>query len=200
MFHSMTGLLHIEPPHTVVCTIGGLGYEIMVPSINAFTNESTATVYTYVHYNQEQGQSLYGFATKFEKVLFTTIISCSGIGPKLALTMLEHMPAQELINAISSHDEKALSSIPGIGTKKAEQLIVSLKHKVEKLLATGIVIESPSINLKMWQELSQALTSLNYSRNEITKAVSFVKETNENSTQFDQLLRKALSYLSKPTL
>jgi holliday junction DNA helicase RuvA len=200
MFYSLTGMLHLEPPHTVVCAIEGVCYEISVPSINAFSNQQKGTIYTYMHYNQEQGPSLYGFSSKFEKTMFLSIISCSGIGPKLALTMLEHMAAQDLINIIMSHDQKALSSIPGIGAKKAEQLIVSLKHKFEKLLATGITVENPSTNLKVWQELSQALVSLNYSRNEVARALSFVKESDEKTAQFDQLLRKALSYLSKPTI
>lgn len=200
MFHSITGQLSIEPPHTVLCNLQGVCYEITVPNAAVFSNGPQVTVYTYLHWNQENGPALYGFATPLEKTLFLTIISCSGIGPKLALTMLAHMSPEQLIGCIGTQDDKALSSIPGIGAKKAEQLIVSLKHKVEKLLATGITIESPSINFKNWQELSGALTSLNYSRPEISRAVSFVKETTESTASFDQLLRKALSYLSKPTM
>ena len=87
--------------------------------------------------------------------------------------------------------------MPGIGAKKAEQMIVQLRHKVEKLLESGIVINDDA-SLTHWTTLNDVLVSLHYSRQEITAALSHIKDsdTNQNAT-FDHLLRQALSFLSK---
>ena len=89
---------------------------------------------TYMHWNQDNGPTLYGFNSILEKTVFLLIISCSGIGPKIGLAVLHHLEPATFVQAIIEENIKVLSSISGIGAKKAEQICVALKHKVAKLL------------------------------------------------------------------
>ncbi len=124
------------------------------------------------------------------------MISCSGVGPRLGLAMLADLGAAQCIQAIHKGDDRILSKVSGIGTKKAEQIIVQLKHKMHDFLTAGVgVSDGSSID---WHTISDALKALNYSRGEIAAAITFIRENDQNKTaSFDQLLRQALSYLSK---
>ena len=153
----------------------------------------------HMHWNQENGPALFGFSTILEKNVFLMITSCSGLGPKLAMAVLAQLGAAEFLEAVQSANEDALSDVSGIGAKKAEQIIVQLKHKVAKLIESGIHLGA-STTLEKRHEISQVLKSLNYSRPEIAAAMNYLNE-NYPGTQvaFDQLVRHALAiYLSGP--
>ena len=195
----MIGWVHgtVKAIHEQSITLiaGPMGFEVFIANPHAYKQNQTIDLYMHLHWNQEQGPTLYGFATKEEKLVFLSIISCSGIGPKLALAILGHCGASSFVQAIAEEEIKTLSAIPGIGKKKAEQLIVNLKHKVAKLLEKGIVLGSS--NLSELQQISEVLSSLNYSRSEITATLDYLKKTDNTTITFDLMLRNALSFLSK---
>lgn len=175
----------------------GISFELFTPRSEVFSLGKESLIYTYLHWNQEQGPSLYGFSDEFERQIFILVISCSGIGPKMGLAILSQMTPNDFIAAINSQDTKSLSSISGIGAKKAEQIIVNLKHKVSNIIESGLLTETNS-NLKDLKNISDVLNSLNYSRSEISGAIDYIRSScSDKNYSFDQMLRQALSYLSK---
>lgn len=181
----------------IIVEVGGLGLSFQVPSSAAYKKSSSIELHTYMHWNQEQGPSLFGFSSLAEKRVFLLVIGCSGIGPKIALAVLNQLTPAAFVQAVTSQDLQALSSVSGIGPKKAEQLLVQLRHKVAGLLESGVDL-SVSGDLIHLKDLSQALSSLNYSRQEITRAVQHVsQEYTGKQASFDELLRQSLSFLAK---
>lgn len=174
----------------------GIGFGILVPQREMYILGKEAKLFTYLHWNQEQGPVLYGFQQELERRVFLLIISCSGIGPKIALATLETLTPEQFIQAIHEENVTTISTIPGIGKKKSEQIIVHLKHKIHDLIMTGVSLEGAAI--KHWQQITEVLTSLNYSRSEINHAVQHLKQLHDiPEASFDLLLRRALSFLSK---
>ncbi len=174
----------------------GIGFAVQVPLEAAFTLGKPHTLFIHMHWNQEQGPTLYGFTTDVERTVFLLVTSCSGIGPKIGLACLGYLGASGTIEAISQEESNILSKVPGIGKKKAEQIIVHLKHKVADLINSGVALGQTD-SIKQWQQITQVLTSLNYSRQEVTSAVQHVKKNENKDAPFDHALRTALAYLSK---
>jgi holliday junction DNA helicase RuvA len=195
MIEQLHGIIHQIKDQSVTLMCGPIGFELFIANPSNFKSKETVDLFIHMHWNQDQGPTLYAFRTRDEKMVFCTIIACPGIGPKLALAIFEHCGAQAFVYAIAEENSKTLSNIPGIGKKKAEQLIVQLKDKVAKLIGKGITITSG--NLSQLQEISEVLGSLNYSRIEITSTLEHLKKTDRSDISFDALLRTALSYLSK---
>lgn len=197
MLASLSGTVQSLSAQLVVIDVGGIGFAVAVARETAFALDQKIQLYTHLHWNQEQGPSLFGFATEAERTVFLLLISCSGVGPKLALAVLADLGVSPFLEAVQSGNEGALSSVSGIGEKKAEQIIVHLKHKVAKLMATGASFEGAQVD-ERWHEVAQVLQTLNYSRTEISGAMSYVREAcMGKQAPFDQMMRHALSFLSK---
>jgi Holliday junction DNA helicase RuvA len=197
MLSSISGVVTAVEAGSVTIDTGYLGFSVNVPSTVQCIIDKNIKLFIYMHWNQEQGPSLYGFDKELDKAVFLLIISCSGIGPKIALAVLSQMGGSAFIQAIQQGSEDALSNVSGIGQKKAEQMIVQLKHKVSKLLKTGIELEDGQGVMDM-HDVTQVLSSLNYSRSEINSAVGWLHEQNKGVVvPFDKLVRQALSFLSK---
>ena len=177
--------------------VNGLGLAFQIPHTQNLKEGDSVELYSYLHWNSENGPSLFAFRTKLEREVFLMIIECSKIGPKIALSILSQMPPEEFLEVISSADEKKLSSINGIGLKKAEQIIIQLKHKVAKLITSGKIKIEEKHNFAQWQNLSEALISLGYNRQEINQAIVHLRKEKTQNVSFDQLLRRSLSFLSK---
>ncbi|MFA6066529.1 MAG: Holliday junction branch migration protein RuvA [Candidatus Babeliaceae bacterium] len=178
----------------VVLDVGGIGFALNVPQELAFTPGATAAFHVHMHWNQEQGPSLFGFTTLLEKKVFMQVISCSGIGPKIGLTLVANITPSQFVAAITMGDVSLLSSINGIGRKKAESIILQLKDSVNKLDITAYG-EQPEL-LKQLKSVTDALKSLGYSRNEIEFALEKIRKEPQEST-FDHLMRKVLGALAK---
>ncbi len=181
---------------SIVVNIAGVGIVIQVPSGFLFQIDKNIKLYTYLHWNQEQGPTMFGFSSIIDRQVFLLIIGCAGVGPKIALAVLHDLSAKEFLQAIQTGNDTILSKVSGIGAKKAEQIIVHLRHKVSQLVAQGIELDDAQ-DLKQWHEISQALESLNYSRTEVSRAMNHLKKSHSEINSFDQLLRKALSFLAK---
>lgn len=197
MFHTISGLLTHQQDNKVVIVQSGIGFEIFCPQAKLLPHQQTITLFIYMHWNTEQGPSLFGFQQAIEKDLFLMIINCSGIGPKLALTILESISPNDFLQIICQENVNALSAIKGVGAKKAEQLILQLKDKAHRLILQHPTTQNNSV-VAAWVDLQQTLNSLNYTPTEIKQTTTILKEqTAGQSVPFDLLLRKALTLLAK---
>lgn len=199
MINQINGLITACEPHCITILVNNsLGFGVSVPNENKFALNQTVQLLIHFHWSADNGPALYGFETAEERQVFKLIISCSGVGPKIGLAALHHLSASTILSAIATNDVKVLSSVSGIGTKKAENIIVQLKDKAEKLLLENPSLAQDNCAARNVTEMTQVLTSLNYSRQEIGAALDYVKaQPDYQSLAFDGLLRKALSFLSK---
>lgn len=171
-----------------------IGLEITVNQICAARVNQPITLHVYMHWNQEQGPSLYGFETRTERECFILLIDCQGVGPKLALSLLGQISINELATIVQANDVKALSALKGIGLKKAEQLILYLKNKIDDFMIEHAPAGATGSS---FQQVIQVLESLNYGHTEIQHAVAQLHQQQLGSLPFDTLLRKALAVLAK---
>jgi Holliday junction DNA helicase RuvA len=199
----ITGKLIQKQPNSVIVDVGGVGYELTVP-LSTFYDlgepgaEVSLRAYTYV---REDALQLFGFRTEREKRLFLLMIGVSGIGPKLAVTALSGMSAEELIHAIRTENLAKLVGVPGIGKKTAERMLVELKDKVAQLaspemeehLRAGAII---SVGEAMRDDLISALINLGYQKGAAEKAVTAVMNENPDAN-FETALKQSLRKLAK---
>jgi Holliday junction DNA helicase RuvA len=199
MLNSLKGTITSAQEQRLLVDCGAWTITLQVPDAGLFKAGSQGEIYTHLHWNQEQGPSLFGFKSELERTVFLLITSCSGLGPKIALAVLAHMGVGPFIDAISRGDEQALSKVSGIGAKKAEQMVVQLKHKVAALVKSGVDLGSTAQEAEQWNNISQVLDSLHYTRPEISRAMKHLTDmyAGAPAIPFDQLMRQALSFLSK---
>lgn len=197
MICSLSGKIIAVNDQKVSILQGSIGFEVSCPHAATLSTDSEITLQTYLHWNQEQGPSLYGFEKQLDKDVFILIIGCSGIGPKLGLSILQQLDSLQFLHYIVNENIDQLSKLKSIGAKKAEQLCLALRTKAPKLLKIHpqLATQTP---IGIWTDLQETLTSLNYSPTEIKQTTSMLKDeiTGTNPT-FDQLLRKALQILAK---
>lgn len=197
MITQLKGIVGHITEQTITLDVHNIGFIVHMPHAQLIEKDKPLSVYIYMHWNAEQGPALFGFLSEFEKAVFLLIVSCSGIGPKIALTILQKIKPSEFITAVQTGNEKLLSSVPGIGAKKAEQMIVQLRHKVAKWHDLAVT-DSESPQQEQLKNVCEVLESLHYSRVEVSQAMQYLHGVPESgSFTFDQLLRNALSFLSK---
>ncbi len=197
MFEYIIGKIEEISEKNVVIQNQGIGYMLNVPRAHQFTLGKEQKVLIYNHWNAEHGPSMYGFFSQEERALFLLIIQTPKIGPSIALSILNQMTYSDFIECITSSNTKALSSLNGIGAKKAEQLVIELKDKIQKLLSTGQISVEKQGALTHWHELSEVLTSLNYSKQEVGRVTQHLAEKYAGQNYpLDQLIRSALAFLS----
>ena len=179
---------------TINC--GPIGIELSSPKASKLTVKERVNLFTHMHWNQDKGPSLFGFTNKLDKELFILIISISGVGPKMGITILDQIEASRFIQLITEENIKELSSLKSIGEKKAEQLIISLKQKVLKLLKNNPELKENK-SLSAISDLTETLSSLNYSQPEIKQAISQLNLRDQKNLSLDMLLRQTLQILAK---
>jgi Holliday junction DNA helicase RuvA len=196
MIAHIRGKLLTKHPNQAIIETAGVGYEvtITVPTYSelpALGNEVALHIHTHV---REDVLALYGFLRPAEKLLFEKLIGVSGIGPKLAITILSGMPADDMAGAIRGNDIARLTKIPGIGKKTAERMVLELR---DKLPAAGAP-EMPAIPTMsaVEEDVMSALTNLGYQRAAAEKAVLSVTRNGKGGS-FDAIFRETLSVLSK---
>ncbi|MGB2869289.1 MAG: Holliday junction branch migration protein RuvA [Bacteroidota bacterium] len=199
MIASLTGLLKAKNPTEILLDVNGVGYALSIPlsTFEKLGNVNTPTfIYTYLHVREDTMQ-LFGFATEQERSLFKLLISVSGIGPKIAQGILSGISASQLNEHISSGNVSALTSIPNVGKKTAERLIVELRDKVGKItLGTNTAPESRSDAVR--GEALLALTSLGYQRSSAEKAIQMaLSETPGSELSVEELIKRALRHTSR---
>ncbi|MEZ5345094.1 MAG: Holliday junction branch migration protein RuvA [Pyrinomonadaceae bacterium] len=204
MISYLSGKLIEKEANTAIVDVGGVGYEATIPlstfyELGEIDSEVSLRIYTYV---REDALQLYGFKTNRERALFLKLITISGIGPKLAITMLSGMSADEIVGAITTDNIAHLSSIPGIGKKTAERLVIELRDKLD---AVGIVDLSAAVSNsgaeslsgnEVYEDALSALINLGYQQKAAEQALkSAADEGTEMSVQ--KLLRRSLQLLAK---
>lgn len=198
MIGFLTGKIHRISHNTVVINVNGVGYETLVPSsltLNLNLGQNIALeIYTHVN---ETSLQLFGFKTIKEKQIFQKLISVSGIGPKLGLTIISDLPLPQLFQAVTHGDVTALTKISGIGKKTAERIIVELKDKFKDetpLNQSQAANDNPLQSTKI-QDVTHALISLGYPEYQAKKVVGGI-EVAENDT-VQSLIKKSLVYIQK---
>ena len=197
MLARLTGTLDEKSAGQLIVDVGGVGYEVFIPystyyELGEVGQEITLRIYTHV---KENNLSLYGFLTQREKDLFNLLIRISGIGPKLGVIILSGLPADELAEAVLAGDLVRLTSIPGVGKKTAERIVLELKEKLEKLIPDCSPQEAGTLPAGVNGDVVSALVNLGYHRTAAQKAVREVSRESSDRG-FESLLRGALSFLS----
>ena len=179
--------------NVVLLDVNGIGYEIEVTSTtltNLQVSDTETIIFTHFVV-REDAHSLYGFANQEERDLFRNLIKVNGIGPKLGLTILSSIGPERFIAYVSERDVTAITSIPGVGKKTAERLVLDLKDKLVNGFQT-VVPMSPAGN-ESFQEAKLALVSLGYKPTEASKVLEQIY--NEEQA-VEELIRAALQRLA----
>jgi Holliday junction DNA helicase RuvA len=193
MIAHLRGKLIARHPNQVIVDAMGVGYDVTI-SVPTFSELPPAggEVALHIHTHVREDQiALYGFLRPEEKHLFEKLISVSGIGPKLAITILSGMPTDEMTSAIRSNDVARLTKIPGIGRKTAERMVLELRDKLPPV-GTDQVHVVPSLSA-VQEDVLSALMNLGYQRASAEKALSTI----EKNDSFDAMFRAAMAVMSK---
>jgi Holliday junction DNA helicase RuvA len=207
MIAHLSGTLLSKQPNSVILDVAGVGYEVNIPVSTFYDLEDPGSnvqlrIYTHV---REDALQLYGFKTARERELFLRLISVSGIGPRLGITLLSGMSADEMIASIRTNNLARLTLIPGVGRKTAERLVMELRDKVASLSSaeleeelgakteTGVPVLTED---SMRADVLSALLNLGYQRSAAEKAVTAaVDEGGDISVEL--ILRRSLRKLAK---
>jgi len=200
MIARLTGRLLDKQPNRIVVDVGGVGYDVAVPLSTFYTlGEAGAPVSLRIHTHvREDAIALFGFATALELLLFERLIGVSGIGPKVALSVLSGIEPEELVRAVRTQDTARLTAIPGVGKKTAERIGLELKDRLPHALvdAAGAPVPAGEAGGGMRDDLLSALVNLGYHRAAAEKAIDRVV-TRPAQASFEENLRAVLKSLTR---
>jgi Holliday junction DNA helicase RuvA len=194
MIAHLRGKLIAKHPNQAIVETGGVGYDVTI-SVPTFSELPAAgrEVALFIHTHvREDAIALFGFLRAEEKQLFEKLISVSGIGPKLAITILSGMPTPEMVSAIRGNEVARLTRIPGIGKKTAERMVLELRDKLEGF---GAAPTAPAAT-PAEEDVLSALVNLGYQRAAAERAVAIAAKSGNGAT-FDALFRDSLAALTK---
>lgn len=195
MYEYLSGKLAEKKPTHAVLDVGGIGFSLTI-SLATYSALPDAgepcSLYAYLHV-REDAQLLFGFSTKEERDIFLKLLSISGIGPRLAVTILSGMGVAQLCDAIAQDNVLALTNIPGIGKKTAQRLIIELKEKIGRVSsavpAGGALTEGTLVD-----DALSALMALGYKKPEAAKALQAAYTKQPNAT-VEELIRETLGQM-----
>lgn len=183
-------------PARMILECGGIGYElnISLTTYSAFNGKTSGKLFVY-EVIREDAHLLFGFAERIERELFLLLISVSGVGPNTARMILSSLPPKELVEAIASKNEAALTAVKGIGLKTAQRILVDLKNKVKSVegLAPVDVVAAPS-NGTVAEEAVAALVMLGFQKAASQKAVTSILKGSP-AMAVEQVIKTALRML-----
>ena len=202
MISSLTGTLTRKTPTEVVITVQGVGYSVLIP-VSTFetlgAQGSQVLLHTHLHV-REDALVLYGFATEQERTMFRILLSVNGIGPRMAQGILSGIAVADLKDHILSGNTGALTTIPGVGRKTAERLVVELREKLGKsdFVFSPATAHADSVSANR-TEAAMALVSLGYNRQaaEHALAAAFMELAGESTPSLELLLKTALKHASR---
>ena len=205
MIAHLSGTLLAKHATSVIVDVGGVGYEVTIPVTTFYDLGEPNTpvrlrIYTHV---REEALQLFGFRTERERELFTLLISVSGIGPKSAVAMLSGMNADEIVMAIRTNNYARLTSIPGVGRKTAERLVIELRDKMAALSSPALEQEiaagadgAPQSEDALREDTLAALLQLGFPKPAAEKAITNATQEG-GDLSVETLLRRSLRQLSK---
>ena len=197
MIYQVIGNLIAKHKDFVVIEVSGIGFKITstTNTINTIKLEQKILLHTYLHV-REDALDLYGFHSTLEREVFLLLIGISGIGPKLAITILSGILPDELKDKIISGDIASLTSIPGVGAKTAKRIIVELKDKFTKI-EDGSLGFSDKLNSKLYDDALNALLSLGYSSQQSKQVLDHIANgKDDNKKNIETIIKTALKRLN----
>ena len=199
MIAFIRGRILEKQPNRVIVDVHGVGYEVHVPLSTYYDvgepgEELSLRVHTHV---REEALQLYGFLTDLERQLFERLIAISGIGPKLAVSVLSGMEPRELVAAVERGDVARLTAVPGVGKKTAERIVLELRDRLNQLRVPQADIAPVAADGdRVRGDLVSALQNLGYHRAQAEKAIDTVLTAGQTLT-FERALRSALRELMR---
>jgi len=198
MIAYVKGTLAFKTPSSVVVDVNGVAYDIAI-SLNTFYGlpelGQEVLIYTYVHVREDLLQ-LYGFKTLEEKKAFLDLIAISGVGPKLALTILSGIAPDELLRAVYEHNVGRLQKIPGVGKKTAERILLEMKHRLKPLEIQSCG-DIPDLGEETpYGTAFAALIQLGYKPQEAEKALAAAKKKVGEMASVEEILKASLQAMA----
>ncbi len=195
MYDYIKGKVAFKGINYLVVENNSIGYKIhsSLSTYHQIKLEDEVTIYIYFQVKENE-QTFYGFSDKYERDVFSAIMSVSGIGPKLGLKVLAEIKADKLITAIANQDIELLKKVKGLGEKTVGKMVLDLNNKINHLLYSGIKVENKSSN-NVYNQTLEALKTLGYKDGEIKKvlALTFDGEV----LNLEEAVKKTLKALSK---
>jgi len=191
MFNSLTGMVTGRGPNTLYLATGGVEWELEVSgnTLRALATEDKARLFTHLHHREDQ-MRLYGFATVEERTVFLELTRVSGIGPRAAIKILSATSPQTLVRMLEGEDVQGLSSLPGIGTKTSQKIILALRGKL---------VGSQDGTAGRHGEIVEGLIEMGFERNRILSVLNAIDEEIDSvpeSQRENELFRLAIIRLS----
>ncbi|OPY28434.1 MAG: Holliday junction DNA helicase RuvA [Methanocella sp. PtaU1.Bin125] len=196
MISHIDGKIESRTTDVVVLEAGGIGYEIHVPTYIGDmmpADGERCKLFVHSNFSEDHGTSLYGFMTREDRDLFRLLLTVSGIGPKVGLSILSSVTAEEIAEAIIHEDLKALTHINGVGKKTAQRLVLELKDKVADMRIM-LRVKKPMADT-VSDDAVDALQALGYSRTAAVDAVEKARETFAAQPKVEELIKVSLRYL-----
>ena len=197
MIGLLSGRIVRKAPHAVLLDVRGVGYQVAIPLSTFYTlaGEGEDAVLEISTQVREDAITLFGFATAREKALFEQLISVSKVGPKLAMSVLSGIAVDELCGAISSGNVARLATVPGIGLKTAERLVLELRGKVQVLASADVPAAAAGAStFPAADDAVAALVNLGYRPKDAERAVA--RAAREGDASLEAIIRRALTLLS----
>lgn len=200
MIAFLVGTIEQKYENTLLMDVNGVGYELLISNntlVSLPMEGETAKVLTYLQISENAGVCLYGFANEEEKMMFLKLISVSGVGPKMAITILSGMKLSDLMVAIATEDCNLLSKIKGLGKKTAERICLELKDKVSANtlpLIDGVDVAGGAYNENALNDAVETLISLGVNKNE---AYRLARSKASADATAEEIILKALRELGR---
>ena len=198
MIAHLKGKLTDKSPVEIAIDVNGVGYQVFIPLSTFYTlPELGSEVFLDIHtHMREESLKLFGFYTLDEKKIFEKLITINKVGPKLALTILSGMSPTELFSTIDSNDIGKLNTIPGIGRKTAERLILEMRDKMGGLSLELTITKSSTPQNGVFDDALSALVNLGYKKNQAEQTLKKVYTDGETEESIGGLIKKSLNLLS----
>ena len=201
MIAFLTGRLAFKAPTHLTLDVQGVGYEVHIPlsTYYALPNLDEVTALNIHTHLREDAIQLFGFLLQSEKESFLLLTSVSGIGPKLALSVLSSLPITDLVHAIQTEDVEKLATVPGIGKKSAGRIVLELKDKVGKIQggSSRLATADTSGMDGPYEDALSALINLGYRPQDAKEALKRVTKTATGSLALKELIREGLKELGR---
>ena len=186
-------LIHVEE-QTVIVEVAGVGYEVYVGGAVDQLGQPGSSVTLWVHTHvREDALSLFGFREAIQKKIFLILTGITGIGPKLAMSVIGQLSPGELVDAVTVGNTRLLRGVPGVGPKMADRMVLELKDKLAAFIKKHQWAASADGSALVWQELTQALGGLGFSDSDIRNVLKLLRKTYKDQTpDINELLKTAL--------
>src|SRR5690242_20345509 len=201
MIAALTGRLAYKSPSQITLDVQGVGYEVFIPLSTFYSLpdiDESACLRVHTHLREDAIQ-LFGFLTATEKDAFILLTGISGIGPKLALSVLSTLSVMDLVSAIQAGDMDKLATVPGIGKKSAARIVLELKDKVERLRAmtAAVTIATGHSSSRLHDYALSSLVNLGYRAQEAKDIIKRITQSQSSPIPLKDLIRETLKELAR---